>query len=75
MGTTYFLDFAYPDQRVFIECYGVAWHGTPSAVVYDSARISDLTALRWQPLIFTEKTPDHVIVDRATTVLALAQPC
>src|SRR3712207_3516594 len=29
-GTTYVLDYAYPSQRVFIEYYGVAWHGTPS---------------------------------------------
>jgi hypothetical protein len=71
-GKTYFLDYAYPKQRVFIEYYGSAWHGTPSAVVYDSDRISDLTTLRWQPLIFTEATPDRVIVERTATVLALA---
>jgi hypothetical protein len=71
-GRTYVLDYAYPDVRVFIEYYGVAWHGTPSAVVYDSARISDLTTQRWQPLIFTEATPDRVMVDRTAAVLARA---
>jgi hypothetical protein len=73
-GNTYFLDYAYPQRRVFIEYYGVAWHGTPSAVVYDSARISDLTSQRWQPLIFTEATPDRVIVERTAAVLGLTTP-
>jgi hypothetical protein len=71
-GKTYFLDYAYPAQRVFIEYYGVAWHGTPSAVVYDSDRITDLTTQRWQPLVFTEATPDRVIIERTAAVLAHA---
>jgi very-short-patch-repair endonuclease len=73
-GRTYLLDYAYPEHRVFIEFYGVAWHGTPSAVVYDSARLSDLTSHGWQPLIFTEATPDGVIVDRTRAILAAAGP-
>jgi hypothetical protein len=73
-GNPYFLDYAYPAQRVFIEYYGVGWHGTPSAVVYDSARISDLTTQRWQPLIFTEATPDHVMVERTAVVLGVPIP-
>ncbi len=71
-GRTYYLDYAYPAQRVFIEYYGVAWHGTPSAVVYDSERITALSSDRWQPLIFTGQTPDHVMVDRTADVLRAA---
>jgi hypothetical protein len=71
-GKTYILDFAYPDWKVFIEFYGTAWHGTPSASVYDSQRISDLATLRWQPLIFTEHTPDPVVVDRIAGTLGLS---
>jgi hypothetical protein len=69
-GKTYYLDFAYPQRRAFIEYYGLAWHGTPSAVVYDSERISALTTLHWQPLLFTDRTPDGVIVDQVRRVLA-----
>ncbi|MCU1426422.1 MAG: hypothetical protein JWL83_422 [Actinomycetia bacterium] len=70
-SNTYFLDYAYPEEKVFIEYYGVGWHGTPSAVVYDSDRISALTTDRWLPLIFTEQTPDHVMVERTAAILGL----
>jgi hypothetical protein len=68
-GKTYFLDYAYPEQRVFVEYYGSGWHGTPSAVVYDSERITAMTAQRWLPLIFTEATPDHVMLERTAAAL------
>jgi hypothetical protein len=70
-GKTYFLDYAYPDRRIFIEYYGNAWHGTPSAVVYDSERISALTSRQWLPLMFTEETPDRVIIQRVAAVLGI----
>jgi hypothetical protein len=73
-SNTYFLDYAYPEEKVFIEYYGVGWHGTPSAVVYDSDRISALTTDRWLPLIFTEQTPDHVMVERTAAILGLDLP-
>jgi hypothetical protein len=69
-GKTYFLDYAYPDPRVFIEYYGDVWHGTPSAVAYDSERITDMCGLRWQPLIFTAATPDRVVVEKTAAALA-----
>jgi hypothetical protein len=70
-GKTYFLDYAYPEHLLFIEYYGGGWHGTPSAMVYDSDRISDLTTLRWKPLIFTDATPDRVMVERTQACLGL----
>jgi hypothetical protein len=69
-GKTYFLDYAYPDQRVFIEYYGDIWHGTPSAVHYDSERMTDICGLHWQPLIFTAATPDRVVIEKTATALA-----
>jgi very-short-patch-repair endonuclease len=71
---TYYLDFAYPDEKVFIEYYGLAWHGTPSAVAYDSRRVSDLATEGWLPLLFTNHTADRVIVDQTTSALTRAQP-
>jgi hypothetical protein len=71
---TYYLDFAYPDEKVFIEYYGLAWHGTPSAVAYDSRRVSDLATDGWLPLLFTNHTTDRVIIDQTAAALARAQP-
>ncbi len=68
-GKTYFLDDAYPEHMLFIEYYGSGWHGTPSAVVYDSERITAMSTRRWLPLIFTEATPDHVMVERTAAAL------
>jgi hypothetical protein len=67
----YHLDYAYPDQRVVIEYYGSAVHGTPSAVEYDSERISDLVSQHWLPLIFTDATPDHVMVSKTAALLGI----
>jgi very-short-patch-repair endonuclease len=67
---TYYLDFAYPDHKVFIEYYGLAWHGTPSAVAYDSRRVSDLSTQGWLPLLFTNHTADRVIVEQTAAALA-----
>jgi Transcriptional regulator, AbiEi antitoxin len=72
-GRTYYLDYAYPEHRVFIEYYGVAWHGTPSAVVYDSERVTALSVDGWQPLIFTGHTPDHVMIERTSLALGTAR--
>jgi hypothetical protein len=69
---TYFLDFAYPDEKVFIEYYGLAWHGTPSVVAYDSRRVSDLSTEGWMPLLFTNHTADRVIVEQTATALTRA---
>jgi len=69
----YELDFAWPEQRVFAEYYGLPIHSGASAVAYDSSRLTALVAEGWRPLVFTDSTPDHEIVQRAQRVLAAAQ--
>jgi hypothetical protein len=69
----YELDFAWPEQRVFAEYYGLAVHSGASAVAYDSSRLTAMVAEGWRPLVFTDSTPDHEIVKRAQKVLARAQ--
>jgi hypothetical protein len=68
-GKAYRLDFAYPALEVLIEYYGLAFHSDASAVAYDSARLTDLTSAGWLPLIFTDRTPDRVIVERVAAAL------
>jgi len=69
----YELDFAWPSQRVFAEYYGLPVHSGASAVAYDSSRLTALVAEGWRPLVFTDSTPDHEIVQRAKSVLGAAQ--
>ena len=48
---TYFLDYAYPDREVLRRVLRAHDRtATPSAVAYDSDRISDLSRPGWQPL-------------------------
>lgn len=69
-GRTYFLDYAYPARKVFLEYYGLPWHTGATAVAYDSDRITAMSSRKWVPLIFTSKTPDRVIVERTAAALA-----
>jgi hypothetical protein len=69
-GKTYFLDYAYPELRRFIEYYELRSHGTPSAVAYDSDRITDLVGAGWHPLIFTDANSDSEIVAAVRDMLA-----
>ena len=69
---TFFLDFAWPEQRVFAEYYGLAVHSGASAVASDSSRLTALVAAGWRPLVFTDSTPDREIVASAKKVLATA---
>ena len=74
VGTrTYALDFAWPEQRVFAEYYGLAVHSGVSAVASDSARLTALVAAGWRPLVFTESTPDREIVQTVTNMFTNAQ--
>lgn len=68
----YELDFAWPEQRVFAEYYGLAVHSGVSAVAHDSSRLTAMVGEDWRPLIFTDSTPDHEIVRRTKQALALA---
>jgi very-short-patch-repair endonuclease len=69
-GRTFFLDYAYPEQRVMIEYYGLAVHGTSSAVARDSRRVSLLVCDGWRPLPFTDESADREIVSAVTAILA-----
>jgi hypothetical protein len=67
---TYFLDYAYPSRRRFIEYYELKSHGTPSAVAYDSDRITALSSVGWRPVIFTDANSDAEIVAAVAEILA-----
>jgi hypothetical protein len=69
-GTTYYLDYSWPQFRVFLEWYGLPWHIGASAVVYDSARISALASIKWRPLIFTDESTDREIVELTRDALS-----
>jgi hypothetical protein len=66
---TYYLDFAWPECMVFAEWYGLAWHSGASAVVSDNARLTELSAAGWRPLIFTSESSDAEIVERTRDLL------
>jgi very-short-patch-repair endonuclease len=72
-GRLYALDFAWPDQKIFVEYYGLAFHSGASAVAYDSTRLTGLVALGWRPLVFTDSTPDREIVESVSALLASGQ--
>ena len=69
-GRTYRPDFAWPDQMVFAEYYGLPFHTGVSAVVADNQRLTALVAAGWLPLVFTHASSDREIVDRTTAALA-----
>jgi hypothetical protein len=69
----YELDFAWPEQRVFAEYYGLPIHSAASAVAYDSSRLTAMVAEGWRPLVFTDATPDDEMVRCAEKVLAIDQ--
>ena len=58
----YVPDFAWPEQRVFAEYYGLVVHSGVSAVAYDSERLTALVGAGWRPLVFTDATQDQQIV-------------
>jgi hypothetical protein len=62
-------DFAWPDQEVFAEYYGMAFHSGVSATVSDNARVTALSAAGWAPLVFTYASSDGEIIERTTEAL------
>jgi hypothetical protein len=70
---SYELDFAWPEQRVFAEYYGLPVHSGASAVAYDNSRLTAMVAEGWRPLVFTDLTPDNEIVKRAEKVFGIAR--
>jgi hypothetical protein len=69
-GKTYRPDFAWPDQMVLAEYYGMPFHTGASAVIADSARLTALSAAGWLPLIFTHASSDREIIEQTTRALA-----
>jgi hypothetical protein len=68
-GRTFVLDFAWPEQRLFAEYYGLAVHSGASAVASDNSRLTAMVGAGWRPLVFTEKTKDREIVRSVTNAL------
>jgi very-short-patch-repair endonuclease len=52
-GGRYRLDFAWPEQRIGLECDGSEHHGRRSAFAPDRARLAEFAAARWQILPVT----------------------
>lgn len=63
-GGRYRLDFAWPEQRVGLECDGWQHHGQRSAFDPDRARLAEFAAARWRILPVTwsacTRTPERV---------------
>ena len=72
-GQRYDLDYAWPDQKIFLEYYGLAVHSGASAVAYDSRRQTALVAVGWRPVIFTDSTTDSEMVRALRAVLSSTQ--
>ena len=71
-GRRFVLDFAWPERRLFAEYYGLAVHSGASAVASDNARLTALVADGWRPLVFTDATPDHEIIQSVKSLLTNA---
>lgn len=52
-GRRYFLDFAFPNAKVAIECHSRKWHAGAEALKQDSRRHRDLTLAGWTVLYYT----------------------
>jgi hypothetical protein len=68
-GKTFYLDYAYPDWKVLIEWYGLAWHIGASNVAHDNDRLTDLAGVGWLPVIFSDGATRSRMVDRITAAL------
>jgi very-short-patch-repair endonuclease len=64
-GTTYRLDFAWPDHRVAVECEGFDPHGGRAAFARDRRRLANLVSQGWRviPVTWADVTqrPDGVV--------------
>jgi very-short-patch-repair endonuclease len=63
-GGRFRLDFAWPDQRIGLECDGWEHHGRQSAFAPDRARLAEFAAAQWRILPVTwnacTREPDRV---------------
>jgi hypothetical protein len=62
-------DFAWPDEMVFAEYYGIRYHTGASAVIADSERLTALSAAGWLPLVFTHASSEREIIEATTRAL------
>lgn len=64
-GRTYYVDFAWPQFKLFVECDSMLAHSSPEQLQADLARQNDLVAAGWIPIRFTYwdvlERPDDVI--------------
>lgn len=70
----YYLDFAYPDLKLGIECQSIRWHLGAEAMKKDVARHRRLTLLGW-PVLFVcwddvILTPDTVRAEVESAIRA-----
>lgn len=54
-GRDFRLDFAWIDQRIFVEIDGAAFHSSPTQIANDGSRQNLLVQAGWTPLRFTYK--------------------
>lgn len=71
-GRSFFIDSAYPEQRIAIETDGWAFHSDPDAFQRDRARWRELAKMGWTVLCFTYEDitvrPNEVIETIATAL-------
>jgi hypothetical protein len=72
-GRQRYLDYAYPDARVYIEFLGFSEHGMIRSTFDDDAeREPELALMGWLGIPVTSNTPADHLVDRVTRALARA---
>ena len=80
-GRTYYLDFAYPDLKLAIECQGIRWHLGEEAFKNDMARHRHLSAagwlvlfVCWDDVIFNDEQLEREILAAHRNREALIRP-
>ena len=68
-GRTYFVDLAYPEQRLAIEVDGYAFHSDRTTFDRDRRRQNDLVNAGWIVLRFTSRSTDAEILDSVRRAL------
>ena len=70
-GRQRYLDYAYPEEKLYLEWDGFDDHGLNRDVFDDDRdRDGELSLMGWLGLHFTSRTSEATIVRRVTTALA-----
>ncbi len=73
-GTTYYLDFAFPQWRVSVEGFGDKFHRSPRKRKHELQRLADLASVHWRvlPVTWDDITdrPDEVVRKIITALAA-----